>query len=231
MRCFPTWKDQIISIHAPARGATGAGSQTDLNQLLFQSTPPRGGRLEAPVICLWSTVFQSTPPRGGRHLGRIYPPHRRVISIHAPARGATQSLQISFPQRLFQSTPPRGGRLCKRHSASGVRTFQSTPPRGGRQQKQPKFQAAFTTSRQFFQISPPNSDSISKNKVTCSRKTPRNLVRTCGDFPRTCASHLKHQHILRSIGCLYSKMLNLLFVAVPQVVKTQTVFFLIHDFT
>lgn len=133
-----------------------------------------------------------------------------LISIPAPREGSDSTP----PQRVVQGP-----------------YFNPRPPRGERLQKQPKFQAVFTTSRQFFQISPPNSDSISKNKVTCSRKTPRNLVRTCGDFPRTCASHLKHQHILRSIGCLYSKMLNLLFVAVPQVVKTQTVFFLIHDFT
>lgn len=177
---------------------------------LFQSTPPRGGRLRRVLAPTSIWHFNPRPPRGGRH----------GLARKAPA------------MLVFQTTPPYEGGDCGCTSGTSPSPdFNPRPPRGGRQQKQPKFQAVFTTSRQFFQISPPNSDSISKNKVTCSRKTPRNLVRTCGDFPRTCASHLKHQHILRSIGCLYSKMLNLLFVAVPQVVKTQTVFFLIHDFT
>lgn len=133
-----------------------------------------------------------------------------LISIHAPREGSDPRPRPAAPFCPISIHAPREGSDCKNSQ---------------------NFKLFLTTSRQFFQISPPNSDSISKNKVTCSRKTPRNLVRTCGDFPRTCASHLKHQHILRSIGCLYSKMLNLLFVAVPQVVKTQTVFFLIHDFT
>ena len=33
-------------------------------------------------------MFQSTPPRGGRH-NRIYKFLIRIVSIHAPARGAT----------------------------------------------------------------------------------------------------------------------------------------------
>ena len=54
-----------VSIHAPARGATGA-SQTGAELDTFQSTPPRGGRLSTTVQSTPATVFQSTPPRGGR---------------------------------------------------------------------------------------------------------------------------------------------------------------------
>ncbi len=53
--------------------------------------------------------FQSTPPRGGRQQapseGR-YP----LISIHAPAWGATPRSGSASRRSKFQSTPPRGGR-------------------------------------------------------------------------------------------------------------------------
>ena len=98
-----------ISIHAPARGATAA-----------RSCP-------AAVV-----LFQSTPPRGGRQnhcKGRRAPRH---ISIHAPARGATIVAKPEFSPFKFQSTPPRGGRQDGRWVSICNRRFQSTPPRGGR---------------------------------------------------------------------------------------------------
>ena len=61
-----------VSIHAPARGATGGGGDDF------------GGREE----------FQSTPPRGGRHPTNATPDHHRGVSIHAPARGATSGLHF-----------------------------------------------------------------------------------------------------------------------------------------
>ena len=58
----------LVSIHAPARGATSGKYQQPFVRTTrpFQSTLPRGER-------------QSTLPRG----------ERLVVSIHAPARGAT----------------------------------------------------------------------------------------------------------------------------------------------
>ena len=38
-----------------------------------------------------------------------------LVSIHAPARGATEDNPILSEAKKFQSTPPRGGRLPKRH--------------------------------------------------------------------------------------------------------------------
>ena len=58
-----------ISIHAPARGATRAMRREETHEI-FQSTPPRGGRLPAQPPPLWPGV----------------------ISIHAPARGATAKM-------------------------------------------------------------------------------------------------------------------------------------------
>ena len=76
-----------ISIHAPARGATGSW-RNPYHPGQFQSTLPRGERpFRKP--CRFTTI---------------------TISIHAPARGATLHVRDSngFPE--FQSTLPRGER-------------------------------------------------------------------------------------------------------------------------
>ena len=144
-----------ISIHAPARGATSIIRILFGEIILFQSTPPRGGRRSALRRCTISStdfnprpreggdvqlieaadallIFQSTPPRGGR-LANVSK-HRPVIviSIHAPARGATPKMVRLSTVSLFQSTPPRGGRLLLYRSIIRPSRFQSTPPRGGR---------------------------------------------------------------------------------------------------
>ena len=78
----------------------------------FQSTHPRGVRrwvlTERPVALL----FQSTHPRGVRPAGRRKRRRARDVSIHAPAWGATSSMETVAPLAvLFQSTHPRGVRL------------------------------------------------------------------------------------------------------------------------
>ena len=82
-------EDVQVSIHAPARGATRRLPRKDSRSIEFQSTPPRGGRrLNASTICP-ASWFQSTPPRGGRPPSHPHKPPRLRVSIHAPARGAT----------------------------------------------------------------------------------------------------------------------------------------------
>ena len=86
-------KDRVISIHAPARGATLWGF-LKLVLSSFQSTPPRGGRQDDRMSGNPNQIFQSTPPRGGRpqHVaGRC---NIQNISIHAPARGATGNCDL-----------------------------------------------------------------------------------------------------------------------------------------
>ena len=101
-----------ISIHAPAKGATRAGvgwwfacvyfnprsrEGSDHISVLcsdslfrFQSTLPRRERPVRPFTPLSAHTFQSTLPRRERHGSPG--PHRdeKNISIHAPAKGATQ---------------------------------------------------------------------------------------------------------------------------------------------
>ena len=119
-----------ISIHAPTRGATMFCLVMHLSSR-FQSTLPRGERhinLEMPE---YTFEFQSTLPRGERHSGQwsgasaeYFNPRSHegsdsagavrgrayTISIHAPTRGATQTMLMDMLRSGFQSTLPRGER-------------------------------------------------------------------------------------------------------------------------
>ena len=142
-----------VSIHAPTRGATSCPSRHCLF-LLFQSTPPRGGRLMGSGVA-WlfhrfnprphaggdlETLAQGTtkakvsihaPTRGATRLSRRYQGYG-TVSIHAPTRGATcRSRGVCMPDKVSIHAPTRGATSCpSRHCLFLL--FQSTPPRGGR---------------------------------------------------------------------------------------------------
>ena len=100
-----------ISIHAPARGATLSPCTDFAGQRRFQSTLPQGERHLSLYTRGMYTAFQSTLPQGERQRDKIltptdndFNPRSRkgsddadvvglpgihIISIHAPARGAT----------------------------------------------------------------------------------------------------------------------------------------------
>ena len=118
----------------------------------FQSTPPRGGRHRARTSRCGLCLFQSTPPRGGRpsvsiffDFDRYFNPRPRVggdggrriltaeclISIHAPAWGATRRRWRWNDIEVFQSTPPRGGRLRSYEQTDCGKNFNPRPRVGG----------------------------------------------------------------------------------------------------
>jgi len=123
-----------ISIHAPAKGAT-ASCRIHLSPCsTFQSTHPRRVRLLEDSITTKTNPFQSTHPRRVRPAGcrrccrshRDFNPRTRegcdvfvhvgvgvgqVISIHAPAKGATSAPITGSQGARFQSTHPRRVRL------------------------------------------------------------------------------------------------------------------------
>ena len=126
------WVD-LISIRAPARGATGKMRIKHIF-LQFQSALPRGERPIAFTPMLYPLRFQSALPRGERrdrkdqcfHKTDFNPRSREggddesledyvnamlEISIRAPARGATYAVDLSVGSFLFQSALPRGERL------------------------------------------------------------------------------------------------------------------------
>jgi len=118
-----------VSIHAPARGATHPGPHYH-SQLRFQSTRPRGAR---PLLCgslIYRLMFQSTRPRGARQpdtctcvRGMGFNPRARegrdkglttavramLVSIHAPARGATQRYPVKHTAKIVSIHAPARG--------------------------------------------------------------------------------------------------------------------------
>ena len=141
----------IVSIHAPARGATDCMSPRR-NDIQFQSTRPHGAR---PVIhfanCPYSCFnprartgrdnktiyrinqleFQSTRPHGARQGDNI---RRKIygVSIHAPARGATWVLKKKHLFLCFNPRARTGRDVQKMVNPHGY-MFQSTRPHGARQ--------------------------------------------------------------------------------------------------
>ena len=78
----------LISIHAPTRGATNSPSNW-CKAILFQSTLPREERRSTQQMSSLKRLFQSTLPREERPVAITPTSSKRRISIHAPTRGAT----------------------------------------------------------------------------------------------------------------------------------------------
>ena len=56
----------LVSIHAPARGATRNKGRRGQRAAKFQSTRPHGARLRYMMCCPHRQQFQSTRPHGAR---------------------------------------------------------------------------------------------------------------------------------------------------------------------
>ena len=120
---------------------------------VFQSTRPRGARRKSLADCFNLKVFQSTRPRGARRLAlpavavgflvSIHAPARgatrlaqgfrvdHAVSIHAPARGATGDADLGHRSRKFQSTRPRGARPLERDHLLGDQVVSIHAPARG----------------------------------------------------------------------------------------------------
>ena len=122
-----------VSIHAPAGGATGGAGWRPPAAPCFNSRS-RGGS----DTTLFSTsnscaLFQFTLPRGERLVIAAAKLFVLLVSIHAPAGGATEkTLRAVISLPCFNSRS-RGGSDASRHlRMSVVRSFQFTLPRGER---------------------------------------------------------------------------------------------------
>ena len=96
----------IISIHAPAKGATNCLSHMHLQSYYFNPRSREGSdvRLSCRAVLPW-------------------------ISIHAPAKGATRYNASGDDGLVFQSTLPRRERLIIPQQKKWSTVFQSTLPR------------------------------------------------------------------------------------------------------
>ena len=100
-----------ISIHAPARGATASSAWVKSTRRAFLSTLPQGERQEFRSRIVRGEEFLSTLPQGERPVGTRHIRQRKSISIHAPARGATDiSHALIRHSTIFLSTLPQGER-------------------------------------------------------------------------------------------------------------------------
>ena len=121
-----------ISIHAPAWGATLPDLPNAYPILHFNPRTRVGcdGLDHRIINC--GQLFQSTHPRGVRLFlfrSKSFPD---IISIHAPAWGATNQPGKNIRSDLFQSTHPRGVRPSGGFSNISTPKFQSTHPSGVR---------------------------------------------------------------------------------------------------
>ena len=144
-----------VSIHAPAWGATRWMQKLPRRSALFQSTHPRGVRLAAPPpLASINSRFNprtrvgcdpgraSSRPharacfnprtRVGCDLSLCVIPSPRLVSIHAPAWGATGSRQsVSYLTCVSIHAPAWGATARPMFCPTSCR-FQSTHPRGVR---------------------------------------------------------------------------------------------------
>ena len=122
----------VISIHAPARGATVLVRGFSNNYCDFNPRPREGSDLVCTCLRIPTREFQSTPPRGERH--RLLPiDGSRHYFNPRPREGSDVGLGLIVDDpSQFQSTPPRGERLLSGIYALALAQFQSTPPRGER---------------------------------------------------------------------------------------------------
>ena len=118
------------------RTRTGCDSRSVssvVTQPMFQSTHPHGVRRLTSHIWAFSTTFQSTHPHGVRLY--ILGGHEVVflVSIHAPARGATKTTSATIRVRLrFNPRTRTGCDVSFAAAAVNASVFQSTHPHGVR---------------------------------------------------------------------------------------------------
>ncbi len=196
----------IISIHAPARGATSRGYPGRQTTWTFQFTPLREGRLQQLRLAAVAPLFQFTPLREGRPFrqdsagitGKFqFTPLREgrpgcaclmssssnfnsrpcergdgisakriakeLISIHAPARGATIHRHEGGPQSRFQFTPLREGRPLLRGRRIKIMAISIHAPARGATQPQ-----LLRLGRRCISIHAPARGATAKSNKICS---------------------------------------------------------------
>ena len=98
-----------ISIHAPARGATSSQSRLSAFRRYFNPRSREGSDLRSQYATILRLQFQSTLPRGERLLQDSVKQRTILISIHAPARGATLEMLVpKVKAKISIHAPARG---------------------------------------------------------------------------------------------------------------------------
>ena len=122
----------VVSIHAPARGATLFCHLPFSFLCCFNPRPRTGGDHPDFITSEYLTLFQSTPPHGGRHRFTVLYPLLLGFNPRPRTGGDAGRIQISSPAICFNPRPRTGGDRKGYYFLLENSTFQSTPPHGGR---------------------------------------------------------------------------------------------------
>ena len=119
-----------ISIHAPRGERHGCKRRQRVPGISSRSR--EGSDMEATASCGPSSPFQSTLPRGERLRDSGMFARVNAISIHAPARGATQATRDSLPtgSRHFNPRSREGSDLIKPGVSGHILISIHAPARG-----------------------------------------------------------------------------------------------------
>ena len=100
----------MISIHAPRVGGDYTTTPPHQMQLGFQFTPPVWGATVSNQLGTFVRPFQSTPPMRGATVMQLRDDNLVDISIHAPRAGGRllQQLQKRVPRLISIHAPMRG---------------------------------------------------------------------------------------------------------------------------
>ncbi len=121
----------LVSIHAPARGATvKLGEHLGLFKVSIHA-PARGATCQPRQMYLAPACFNPRA-RAGRDEAGAPVPASSYVSIHAPARGATREASLRGKPITVSIHAPARGATSFFHANAAVRPFQSTRPRGAR---------------------------------------------------------------------------------------------------
>ena len=152
----------LVSIHAPAWGATFWGCKKPRCIPWFQSTHSRGVRLRVLVRAYSIQPFQSTHPRGVRQ-ECVIPYISPIDGFNPRTRVGCDSMASYRPSMifLFQSTHPRGVRPMRQATSDKEDAmFQSTHPRGvrrTRRRRQSRLSQCFNPRTRVGCDSPPTN--------------------------------------------------------------------------
>ena len=116
----------------PPHGGRHWMLEHDVDGALFQSTPPHGGRQDFLRQIKAEFEFQSTPPHGGRHISFYFASFSSLVSIHAPAWGATIVAKVTLSLiDGFNPRPRMGGDYLLARGESCQNRFNPRPRMGG----------------------------------------------------------------------------------------------------
>ncbi len=131
-RCRPRWPFRRFNPR-PRAGGDPARDRPSTQQSSFNPRPRAGGDLFFRGGEDLGGVFQSAPPRGGRLILGQHLLQLIGVSIRARARGATfRTIHQTFPPLSFNPRPRAGGDSLSPPGSTYKGQFQSAPPRGGR---------------------------------------------------------------------------------------------------